>query len=65
MQDLKLGSKKKSFLVNRKDVDKILSLSNQGFSEPLKTPDDLIMVSKEKAAEIKKDQTDCMGCLSQ
>ena len=23
------------------------------------------MVSKEKAAEIKKDQTDCMGCLSQ
>ena len=23
------------------------------------------MISKEKAAEIKKDQTDCMGCLSQ
>ena len=66
IQDLKLGSKEKSFLVNSKDVDKILSLSNQGFSEPLKTPDDsFIMVSKEKAAEIKKDQTDCMGCLSQ
>ena len=66
IQDLKLGNKEKSFLVNSKDIDKILSLSNQGFSEPLKTPDDsFIMVSKEKAAEIKKDQTDCMGCLSQ
>ena len=66
VQDLKLGCKEKSFLVNSKDVDKILSLSNQGFSEPLKTPDDsFIMVSREKAAEIKKDQTDCMGCLSQ
>ena len=66
IQGVKLGNKEKSFLVNSKDVDKILSLSKQGFSEPLKTPDDsFIMVSKEKAAEIKKDQTDCMGCLSQ
>ena len=66
IQGIKLGNKEKSFLVNSKDVDKILSLSKQGFSEPLKTPDDsFIMVSKEKAAEIKKDQTDCMGCLSQ
>ena len=66
IQDIKLGNKKKSFLVNKKDISKILSLIKQGFREPLKTPDDtFIMVAQEKAAEIKKDQTDCMGCLSQ
>ncbi|SDH89221.1 NAD(P)H-dependent flavin oxidoreductase [Roseospirillum parvum] len=37
----------------------------EGFSEPLRTPDNsLIFVTPEKAAEILKDQADCMGCLS-
>jgi NAD(P)H-dependent flavin oxidoreductase YrpB (nitropropane dioxygenase family) len=37
----------------------------QGFSELMKTPDStLIFVTPDKAAEIHKDQVDCMGCLS-
>lgn len=37
----------------------------EGFTEPLRTPDEtLIFVTPEKSAEILKDQTDCMGCLS-
>ena len=39
---------------------------NDGFTKALSTPDSsLIFVSPEKAQEIRKDQLDCMGCLSQ
>ena len=38
----------------------------QGFDTALKTPDStLIFVTKDRAREIRKDQADCMGCLSQ
>lgn len=38
----------------------------QGFTKPLMTQDStLIFVTEEKAQEIRKDQLDCMGCLSQ
>lgn len=37
----------------------------QGFTEALRTPDStLIFVSPDKAAEIRTDQINCMGCLS-
>jgi nitronate monooxygenase len=37
----------------------------QGFTDALRTPDStLIFVTPERAAEIHKDQVDCMGCLS-
>lgn len=37
----------------------------QGFSEAMKTPDStLILVTPEKAREIRTDQINCMGCLS-
>ncbi len=37
-----------------------------GFTEALKTPyATLVSVTPDKAAEIRKDQADCMGCLSQ
>src|SRR5690606_42002225 len=37
----------------------------QGFTQAMKTPDDtLIFVASEKAREIRRDQTACMGCLS-
>ena len=36
-----------------------------GYSDALKTPDDtLIFVTPEKSAEIRRDQIECMGCLS-
>ena len=66
LKEIKLGKKEKVFLVNASDLDKINKLKDKGFTEPLKTPDDtFVMVAEEKALEIKKDQTDCMGCLSQ
>jgi len=38
----------------------------QGFTKPLLTPDStLVFVTEEKAKEIRQDQLDCMGCLSQ
>ena len=37
----------------------------QGFTEPMRTPDStLIFVAPDKAAEIRTDQINCMGCLS-
>jgi hypothetical protein len=37
----------------------------RGHTQAMKTPDNtLIFVSPEKAREIRRDQTDCMGCLS-
>ena len=64
--ELKLGKREKRYLVNNEDIDKIKNFIKQGFSEPLRTPDNtLVMVAEDKAEEIKKDQTDCMGCLSQ
>ena len=66
LKEIKLGKKEKVFLVNASDLDKINKFKDKGFTEPLKTPDDtFVMVAEEKALEIKKDQTDCMGCLSQ
>lgn len=39
---------------------------SEGYVEPMRTPENtLIFVSKEKMKEIRKDQKDCMGCLSQ
>ena len=37
-----------------------------GFTEPLKTPDStLVFVTPEKSRQIRVDQVECMGCLSQ
>lgn len=39
---------------------------SEGFSKPLMTPDStLVFVDPDKAKEIRQDQLDCMGCLSQ
>ena len=62
----KLGKKDKIFFFKKIDLEKIKLWVDKGFSEPLKTPDNtVVMVTEAKALEIKKDQTDCMGCLSQ
>ena len=61
---LKVG--KKSFYVMAEAKDKAMKWLEEGFRSALKTPDDsLIFVADERAAEIRKDQQDCMGCLSQ
>jgi len=66
LETIDLGEKKRTYFVKKNDITKIKSLIQSGFTEPLKTPDDtFVLVSKLKATQIKKDQTDCMGCLSQ
>jgi NAD(P)H-dependent flavin oxidoreductase YrpB (nitropropane dioxygenase family) len=60
-------------LVNRRELyvaegdrERALQWMAQGFTETLKTPEHtLIFVTPEKVQEIRKDQADCMGCLSQ
>ena len=60
-----LGKAKRPFLILKKDISRVKEWIKKGFSEVLKTPDNsIIFVSPEKAEEIKKDQRDCMGCLS-
>ncbi|MDA9654869.1 nitronate monooxygenase [Pelagibacteraceae bacterium] len=64
--EIRLGEKNSLYFINEKDASAIKSFKSSGYTEPLKTPDGtFIMVSKEKASEIKQDQKDCMGCLSQ
>ncbi len=51
--------------VSAEDKPKIDTWISQGFTVPLRTPDDtLIFVTKEKAAEIKSHRTECVGCIS-
>ena len=62
---LKLG-KNKTFYFTKQDAVKAANWIKQGFTEVLKTPEDsIVFVSEDKAKEIRTDQKDCMGCLSQ
>lgn len=62
---LPVGARGRPVYVKAEDKTKADTWIAAGHNEPLKTPDStLIFVSKERAAEIHKDQTDCMGCLS-
>ena len=64
-EPLPVGARGRPVYVTPEDKEKALQWIEQGFNEPMKTPDStLIFVSKEKANSIIKDQIDCMGCLS-
>ena len=56
----------KNYWVTAGDRDRISAWIAEGFSEALKTPDNtLVFVTPADRAIIRKDQADCMGCLSQ
>lgn len=62
---LDVGIKGKNFWVTPKDRERARGWVAEGFTEALKTPDDtVVFVTPESRAEIRKDQADCMGCLS-
>ncbi|WP_274944330.1 NAD(P)H-dependent flavin oxidoreductase [Govanella unica] len=64
MDELDLG--RAPLFVAGSDRVHALDWMRQGYTEAMKTPDQtLIFVTREKRDEIRKDQTDCMGCLSQ
>ncbi len=64
---IKIGkNKNKTFYFNKEDASKAAKWIKQGFTEILKTPDDTVIFVKEKnSLQIRKDQKECMGCLSQ
>jgi hypothetical protein len=63
---LDVGVKGKNFWVTRNDLLRAREWFGHGFTEALKTPDNtLVFVSPTEKSEIRKDQADCMGCLSQ
>jgi NAD(P)H-dependent flavin oxidoreductase YrpB (nitropropane dioxygenase family) len=63
---LDVGVKGKSFWVTRGDLLRAREWHGLGFTNALKTPDNtLVFVTPEEMKVIRKDQADCMGCLSQ
>jgi NAD(P)H-dependent flavin oxidoreductase YrpB (nitropropane dioxygenase family) len=62
---LDVGVKGKNFWVTRNDLLRARGWFGAGFTDALKTPDNtLVFVTPEEKAGIRKDQADCMGCLS-
>lgn len=63
---LPVGARGRPVYLTPADKEKAEGWIAQGFTEGMKTPDGtLIFVTPGKAAEILRDQQDCMGCLSQ
>ncbi|WP_448586054.1 NAD(P)H-dependent flavin oxidoreductase [Thermaurantiacus sp.] len=55
----------KTYFVTRDDLNRARGWAGQGYTVALKTPDNtLVFVTPEDALAIRRDQADCMGCLS-
>jgi nitronate monooxygenase len=64
--EFRFGVRNRAVYVTKHDLKLARGWMDDGFTKALPTPDStLIFVSPEKAQEIRKDQLDCMGCLSQ
>src|SRR5690606_13804848 len=62
---LDAGVKGRNFWVTPGDLLRAREWVGQGFTNALKTPDNtLVFVTDAERADIRKDQADCMGCLS-
>lgn len=62
---LDVGVKGKNYWVTRNDLLRAREWYGMGFTEALKTPDNtLVFVTTAERDTIRKDQADCMGCLS-
>jgi NAD(P)H-dependent flavin oxidoreductase YrpB (nitropropane dioxygenase family) len=60
------GVRNKKVYVTKADLKRARAWLRLGYTKPLPTPDStLVFVTPEKAREIRQDQLDCMGCLSQ
>jgi nitronate monooxygenase len=64
--ELPVGARGRLVYVTPHDRERCEGWMKAGFSEALRTPDStLIFVTPEDALQIRQDQIDCMGCLSQ
>ena len=62
---LDVGVKSRNFWVTRGDLMRAREWFGLGYTDALKTPDNtLVFVTPDERKDIRKDQTDCMGCLS-
>ena len=62
---LDVGVGRKTYHVTKDDLNRAREWFGAGFDTALKTPDNtLIFVSAAESKMIRKDQADCMGCLS-
>jgi len=62
---LDVGVRGKNFWVTPVDLARAREWAANGFEHALRTPDDtVVFVSGEERDAIRKDQADCMGCLS-
>jgi nitronate monooxygenase len=62
---LDVGVKGKNFWVTRGDLMRAREWYGLGYTDALKTPDNtLVFVTPQEKVTIRKDQADCMGCLS-
>lgn len=62
---LDVAAGRKRYYVSAADLERAHAWNDAGFDTALKTPDDtLIFVSDERARLIRRDQVECMGCLS-
>jgi nitronate monooxygenase len=65
IEPLAFGTRGRLVYVRPEDTAKVALWQAEGYSQAMKTPDDtLIYVTPDKAIEIRRDQIDCMGCLS-
>ena len=62
---LAIGARGRLVYVAPTDHDRAMAWTAEGFSEALRSPDStLIFVTPERAEMIRRDQFECMGCLS-
>ncbi len=62
---LDVGVRGRNFWVASKDRERARGWASQGFTQALRTPDDtVVFITPEDREIIRKDQADCMGCLS-
>ncbi|MFM2301970.1 MAG: hypothetical protein RLZZ84_1706, partial [Pseudomonadota bacterium] len=62
---LDVGVKGKNFWVTPHDRERAQGWVAQGFTQAIRTPDDtVVFVTPDDREVIRKDQADCMGCLS-
>ena len=60
-----MGPRKREVFLTAEDKENADKWVAAGFDQVMKTPDStMIFVAKDKMQEIRKDQVDCMGCLS-
>ena len=63
---LDVGVKGKNFWVTKGDLMRAREWYGLGYTDALKTPDNtVVFVCPDEKTMIRKDQSDCMGCLSQ